>query len=918
MLLTLLQAPLVWGNDLSFRHITSREGLPFTWVRDISKDAEGFMWFSTIYGACRYDGQRFEEFSFQREGNNSCSSVYATRPGREGTIWFCTDGGLFCYDPRSGKTESPILRNHAVFDMAETSDGRLWVATSRGVYVIEKDSEPEIVKADGIETAISATALLLDSRDALWFGTSAGELLRYDIQKKALIPAGLPEMIKAPVYALLEDKSNNLWISTSGDGVYRWSRRDESLLHWCVQNGGLQNNLARQMVEDAGGNIWIATEKGLAEVTASGATHFVLGSSENLASLNDNAVYSAFCDEDGVLWFGTFFGGVNLLYPEKYFFDVLLSNGPGYSGRSKVVSSIVPCGDDLLMVGTENAGAFLVGDDGSIFSHIGTGDSSIASDNVHSVCRDDRGNLWIGTYYGGLFCKAPGAGMYGIRKFNTSNSALTVNNIYVVRQDSRDNLWIGTQNGGLYRYDYKSSSLERFPASLPGNLFVWDIREGSDGNIYLATFGGGFWRLSVRDAYAPERIPTPAGYYINICELRDGRILLGTEKEGLTEYKPSTGECRQIGRQDGLPDDTVYGILQDASGDIWMSSNSGLTRADVSLEHFTNYTMDDGLPANRFNYNACVSADGVLYFGSTNGVVTVRPDKIDDSFPKNARIHFNTLYVNNEKVTPGGKTLPVSLDSARKLVLTHRQGSFGIDFSDNLYDRSRRKYAYMMQGLNSDWHFIGRRRHIDFLSLRPGRYTLHIAPVIDGREPESIADLQVRILPPWYLSAPAIILYVLLLIFGVRELTVKYVRRSRSRHQQALDKLAREKDDEINATRMRYLVNSSADERLVGKVADYVTEHISDNNLDIESLCAAVGVSKTSLYRKMKAVTGQSAGEFIIGLRVKHAARMLRSTDRTVSEIAYESGFTDPYYFSRAFKKYYGASPKNWRSKNTK
>ena len=400
-----------------------------------------------------------------------------------------------------------------------------------------------------------------------------------------------------------------------------------------------------------------------------------------------------------------------------------------------------------------------------------------------------------------------------------------------------------------------------------------------------------------------------------MCELQDGRLMLGTEKEGLVEYNPRTSESRRISSREGLPDDAVYGILQDASGDIWMSSNAGLTRCDAALERFVNYTMSDGLPTNRFNYNAATRIGGTLYFGSTNGVVQVRPELAKASRP-GATIHLNTLFVNDEKVPVGSKILPSRLEDLQRITLRSKQNSLRILFSDNQYDSPGRKYAYMMKGLNSSWQNLGQRRSIDFLSLRPGKYTLHIAASAPGGITSPQATLQIRILPPLWASVPAKIIYIAAFLVAAALLLRSVLRRSKKNHKLAMDKLAREKDEEISEIKKQLLLNESSDGLLIRKVTDYIFAHVSDSMLDLDTLCEAVGVSRASLYRKMKSVTGFSAGEFILNIRLKYAASLLCETDRTISDIAYESGFTDPYYFSRAFKKLYGTSPKYWRTAN--
>lgn len=895
------------ASEPAFRHITSREGLPYTWVTDICKDSRGYMWFSTIYGAYRYDGGSFREYSFYESVSQSRTSVYCVREDSSGALWFCTGSGLHRLESRRCGSPEEIIADCSFFSIVEDASRSLWAATSRGVFKGGVDSSFSQIPLCGRNPQSSILSILCDSGNIIWAGAADGAVLRYNPQKNEFVQVPLSRTISAAVSCLTEDRNHNIWISTLGDGLWKLNPRSGELHQWCVKNGGLNNDLARSVAEDGEGNIWAATEHGLVMISPSGNRYFVLSDRSYAQSLNDNATYCVYCDDGGNLWVGTFFGGVNLMYSGVRLFDSALSSSQEYSADSKVVSAIEPCNEGL-MIGTENDGLFIISLSGKTIRHTWTGNSALSGNNIHSICQDKKGNLWIGTYYNGLFM-SPGGGVH-FRNFNTGNSSLSVNNIYTVFQDSRDNLWVGTQYGGLYRYNYIKACLERFPEDLPQGLFVWDIHEGRDGNIWLATFGGGLWKLSVGDDYKAEHMDVSASCFVNICELDDGRFLLGSEKEGLVEFDPNTLSTRHIGKEEGLPDDTIYGILQDDEGFVWMSSNKGIIRSDSRCRSFVSYTMSDGLPTNRFNYNACRKIDGDLYFGSTDGVVRIRPSVASSLFSSGNGVRFTDLWING-KQNPEG-------ENSGKITLPAKDNSFSIRFSDNIYTLPARKYAYKIQGLNSNWYDAGPERRIDFLSLHPGKYMLCVAPVADGVLEDQASFLQIRILPPWWASLPAKLFYALLVVAVVVLLLNRFIRKLRKKQEQALAKLAREKDEEINEIKKQLLRNESSDGQIIRKVADYIYSHSQDSTLGVETLCSAVGISKTSLYRKMKAVTGLSAVEFIINVRLEHAARMLAETDRTVAEVAYETGFSDPYYFSRAFKRVHGMPPKAWREHNRK
>lgn len=820
------------ADNVQFRHITEKQGLKHTWIQHITKDSKGYMWFSTIYGAYRYDGFVFEEYRFEMGEDGLVAKVNFVFEDSSGDLWFGTNDGLWRLDPVKG-TEihytkgrySPLrLSSSHVNDMLEDSSGNLWVAGDGGVDMLGKNTSVR-----NYETG-NTGAVMMDSRYNIWIGTVGGKVMRLDASLNDFVPVNLP--VHADVRDLFQDSHSNIWISTL-EGLVRYSLQHGGTECWTASQGELPNDFVRQVTEDMDGNIWVATEHGLVKFSE-GRREFVTSHRDDIWSLNDNAVYSMYCDEEGNLWVGTFFGGINVMFRHFDMFDFLLAGSEEYSAESKVVSSIVHV-DGNLFVGTENDGVYVF--DGSSYmpsSHISTQNSSLGSDNIHSICVDAYGNLWLGSYYGGLYMKTRGGHAY--RSFKAGGAGgreLTSNNIYSVYSDSRGNLWVGTQYGGLYRYDYASGMLKHFPEELPENLFVWDIHEDRVGDIWLACHGSGVWRLSSENGYAPEKVETDGKLFVTLCELEDGRILAGTEKEGLARIDPKTLASEMIKVGDGLPDNTIYGILQDDDGNVWLSTNTGLYRTGTSFSTYTNYTIADGLSANRFNYNACARHEGRLYFGCINGVVVVDPHK-EVHVDINRPIRFNSLYINSikQEISEGG-VLSVDINELDVLELKHWQNTFGLDFTGNIFgcDNGHR-FAYRMQGIDESWHMLGSRNKVDFIGLKPGTYTLMVAGVDDNEVLDNVASLKIRIRPVWWQSMVAKICLVLMVCLIVLWLASLFFQSTKHRHELELEKLAREKDKEINEQKFRFFVNVSHEFKtplslILGPVEQFMNGRVS-------------------------------------------------------------------------------------------
>lgn len=907
----------------TFRHLSSAEGLPYSWILGIFKDSDGDMWLNSIHGLYCYDGSVFEEYSFLDRSNGAVSQVLSVWQDGNGLFYIGTSAGLFLFDKLSGKVVSCLLEGHTVQGIDGDSLGNIWIAANTGVYVLDSHSGSDLSKmsVSGGGMDFYASSVLVSSDNTVWVGTIDGGLLSYE-RKTGQFSVIERDIFKGnAVNSLYEDSKHCLWLSTSGQGAFRHDPQNGSFRQYSTGSGELPHNLVRDIAEDSNGRIWIGTEEGIAVIEHGRKTEFIKSMGSRHASLNDNAVYSLYCDSFGNMWVGTFFGGVNISGARKPLFESFLDSPSGYSSESKVVSSIVKYGDNLL-VGTENDGLFEISPDGEILDHINSGSRGLSGNNIHTICEDSRGNLWVGTYFSGLFCK-PGRSN-SFRNYSISSpspSAITSNNIYKVYEDSRSNLWVGTQYGGLYRYDYARDRLEKMAGGLPAYLFIWDILEGRDGSIWLASYGDGVWKLDAKNGYEAAKIASEANTSICLAELSDGRILVGTEKEGLVVIDPLMETSHSISRHNGdFKDNTVYAIACDYDGDVWLSTNSGLYISDESLESFSQYTMGDGLPENRFNYNAKAVFDGSLYFGTVNGVVVVSPDSMENQNGAGT-VRFDALYINNVRQIPGGKLLPKRIQDLDRIVLGPDQTMFAIGFSDYDYSDEIHDFKYRLKGVSVQWNNIGKARRIDFAGLGPGRYTLEVARNVPGMEPKVDASIQIKIRPHWWQSKIALA-FILLIVLAV----VMYIIWSRSEstrlsHEMEMRNLQREKESEINDLKYGLFVDlphmlSEEDNQLVKRLSSYIFENISSPGLDVDSLCEYMGMSKSTLYRKLKSSTGLSANEFILRLRVKNAAKLLADTQKPVSEIAYEVGFTDPYYFSRAFKKVMEMSPTQWRSSN--
>jgi len=313
-------------------------------------------------------------------------------------------------------------------------------------------------------------------------------------------------------------------------------------------------------------------------------------------------------------------------------------------------------------------------------------------------------------------------------------------------------------------------------------------------------------------------------------------------------------------------------------------------------------------------------ANGNIWIGTNgNGLYRYFPHKIggfnaflpsvvkDDTFQPPIVLTDFKLANKSVDIKSEGSPLKTDISQTKELVLTWRDNIFSFEFAAlDFTEPGRNQYAYKLENFDEDWQYIGTQRNATFTNLDPGEYIFRVKGANhDGTWNEAGASLKITILPPWWKTWWAWLGYVLL--FGAAAYWFyKFQLNRKLEHAEA------EKIKEMDRLKTR-TTEPTLDDIFMQTIHRAIEEKMGDTNLGIEQLCHAVHLSSAQLFRKMKALTGESPYRFIQKKRLQKAHELLRTTSLNVSEIAYELGFTDPNYFSRAFSKEFGMSPSDVR-----
>ena len=502
----------------------------------------------------------------------------------------------------------------------------------------------------------------------------------------------------------------------------------------------------------------------------------------------------------------------------------------------------------------------------------------------------------MGSYGQGLFVLSQNGRNYRKYSLDSEGGGPGGNSAYSIFKDLSGTIWIGTERG-LFQYN---ASADRFYRVAEDLIYshVNDILQDFSGRLWFATMGQGVFRLD------PE-----TGIWLNLgnmdpyitCMLEDSAhdIWLGTEDSGIIYYNHNTGESeRRWTEEDGLPNNMIYMLLEDNSGGIWGSTNHGLFHLTPKRDRVLCYDHRSGLTGDQFNFKSGMKApDGTLYFGGVKGFVSFKPESFNHP-QRPSKIVFSRFNIYNSEVK--------RWSSKDGIVLSPGQKMFSIGFSDLDYSSFGIKtYQYRLLGQDNDWINIEQSHLISFSNLPSGRYRLEVrANPLNSSPEEPVQGLDIRILPPWYRRAPAVIGEVIIILFILSLLGRLVARKIRKLNQEAVERELERRRAAATPENLKFM----------DRVTNLMEENLSNPSFNVNTLVDELHMSRSTLYRKMRVITDIPVNDYIKQYRLNKAAKLIAEKTWPIAEVASMVGFNSLSYFSRCFHAQFGVSPKDYKA----
>jgi len=782
-------------ESMTFRNLTTNNGLSNGGILCFCQDHEGYIWIGTAEGLNRYDGIRFTIFKKDKNDTTSLSSNYINciYEDKQCNLWVGTNNGLLKFNRNLNNFEripmidslDPLFdKTTSVTQIFEDSNNQLWVGSHRGIYQFNRENyrfSKCFANSSSPNTYIDCNSICQDNEGNLWFSFLYSEnvgVLKYDQKNNTLTHYNTQDQAhklkENKVSRLMADDHNNIWIGYFSKGIDILDQNSKIIASYPAIS-----NSVYSMTPSPDGKILVGTD---------GAGIFIIDpetrnisqqtASSTLSSLVSNNVRTINISRDGIIWIGTWGGGISMYDNRINRFKIFKQNkqdGSFLDGNP--VTCFAEDANGNIWIATDGGGIHCFNPKTNTFKSYqndSKNKASLTNNKVLFLSTDSKGGLWAGLWQGGLnYFKIERDKLILKKKYDLiDDKNPTSNSIFNIYQTSDNRLFVGTFLTGAYLFDPSSDKFIpiNFSSEKKEYNTIREIFRDSYNNFWFSSEQYGLVMMNLESGKSTifrhienDSTSLNTGFVNVVFEDSKHRLWIGGDECGLSLFNRATKTFSNYTTEQGLPHNSVQGILEDNHGNLWISSMAGISKVTIDTintanDHpnlkFRNYTDKDGLQSRDFNRWAYLkSSTGEMFFGGSNGFNYFQPDSIKDN-TEIPPVYLTDFQLFNKSVPIGKEGSPLSkhISQTKELVLRHNQTVLTFQFiALNYIFSEKNQYAYKLEGFDNEWNYVGSKNEATYTNLDPGKYILKVkASNNDGVWNEDGVSLLITILPPWW------------------------------------------------------------------------------------------------------------------------------------------------------------------------
>ncbi len=828
-----------FSQDLVFERYSTKDGLNQSSIIAAYQDEDGFIWFGTYAGLNRYDGYNFVAYRYNYINTHSVSAMHVRSicQDKSGILFVATTTGLnrffihtkenvnYSHDPNDPNS----LANNTIYKILKDNDGDVWLGTWGGgldklkrmdsIYTDEQNAKYQFIHhiPDSNKNSIGSLFIsdMTEAPDGtIWIATNNG-VDRFNKNTNTFKhyrhkPNNPNSLSMNDISSICIDKKGFIWIGTWEGGLNILNPKTDKFIHYRYNpknNNSISHNIIKSIFCDSNGSLWIGTwggglnkvifpkdmpySKAIENITFSRFEN----NTADLNSISGNSIYSIFEDRSGFLWIGTDWAGLNRLnVQEPKFRHFYAEKSTSNNLVNNIIHSMVIDENHNLWIGTENGLNIYNKKTNSfvLYQNKPNDTKSLSHNYIRSLLKDHNNGIWVGTENGlNKFNKETNDFKRFDYIFSTHEKGIVIS----LHESSDHDIWLGTYGDGLIRFNVSHNTFKKYThnpddtTSISSNI-IWDIVEDHDRNIWIGTEDGGLCKFDpgsdkfITYKHNSKKSSLSNNLVMSLFIDHNDSLWVGTRNKlnKLTYDENHNVIFKKYSTHDGLTSETIIGMVEDDSSNLWLTSTKGITRFNPENKTYSKYYAEDGLQDNQFSINCIVydSIDHDIYAGGIKGFNLFNTEQIkkNEPIPKSKIVDLKLFH---QSVEIGEKIdnkiiLTEDICYLDTLELSYKNSIVSFEYTAllNPYSQSN-VFAYKLDGYDKDWNYVSSQRLATYRNIPPGKYLFKVkAGIKDGKWEDHPSKLFLYIKPPWWgttffrISVIIILVSLVILIYLVR------------------------------------------------------------------------------------------------------------------------------------------------------
>ncbi|MCW3788937.1 AraC family transcriptional regulator [Plebeiibacterium sediminum] len=916
------------AQNISIRDIPSQEKLPVNAIHRIFQDSEGYMWYGTFNGLCRYDGYSIKTLRSDFYNPNLLKDNYITyiNEDHDNKIWFGTFKGAYTLDKETYQLKAISLGDDSdrwIFSINVTSDGTIWVNVAGTLFRL--NSNGDILKQYDLNIKGEPRSVFFvyeDINDEILISLTGCGMYKLDKSSDSFEPYFTDSEFTDIERIIWDETHQCYWLGTWGKGIVRFNPEakypEEQYIAQPLPvdfKGEPVAQLFHMVRDDVLEYLWVTTTKNIFafQITENGTLEQV--DTSPFLGTSNRMLYEIFKDRFGKMWVSSF--------DEKSFIiDIhndFIKKYPltGLKERINANPAIVSLYEDegIFWLSQDRYGLCLYDAKNGILKHFSEFNAvqNLSLWDATLIKGSHRSNqIWTTLYNTEVIgLKRNNMEMELQQHLYFDTLAQDPGFISALYEDNKDHLWIGTTTS-VFFYNIKEDEIQLV---VEGIGDVRDIIQTGDGRIWILLNNKGICAI---DADLETTLFEFEKDFVCADATSDGQLWIGTGKGEVLLFNPATQKLDDYSKRCGLNGDIINSIIVDQLNHVWITTNQSVKEYNPRNGAFRRYSTNnpDFLLTRLLPGSTYFDGTENIYFGGISGIISIPPTQRLEGIPESIETHISDIKIMGTSIWDHPEIQKIS-DSI--LYLNPADRNLEIEFSSlDFHNLDQVRYAYQLEGVDDNWVYTEEGKNAAFYNqLAKGDYIFRVkATDKNGLWSKKITSLHILRLPAWYESWWAFVLYFILIasLLGY----IIYINHKRIELRSS-EKWA----DSAEMVKMHHYIENSKnaatpefeeyDKMLIEKATNIVVENLGDSKFNVEALASDMNMSRSTLSRKIKLITGDTSFQFIKKIKMHHACQMLKNKTVKVSDVMISLGYNDYKNFTESFKSIYGISPSEYQ-----